>query len=101
MTNTCLLNLVVSPEVEDAVTDWLLDQPAVSGFTSHPIAGHGSSVHSMSLAEQVAGRRRQVLFKLHLPCTDAQVVLADIKEAFRGSGMHFWMIPVLESGHLE
>ncbi|WP_078121793.1 DUF3240 family protein [Thiosocius teredinicola] len=100
MSETCLLNLVVSPEVEDTVTDWLLDQPTVSGFTSHPIAGHGSSEHSMSLAEQVAGRRRQVLFKLHLPCADAADLLAAIKAAFRGSGMHYWMIPVLESGHL-
>jgi len=101
MTETCLLNLVVSPEVEDAVTDWLLDQPSVSGFTSHPIAGHGSSEHSMSLAEQVAGRRRQVLFKLHLSCAEGKNVLAAIKQEFRGSGMHYWMIPVLESGHLE
>lgn len=101
MTETCLLNLVVSPEVEDTVTDWLLDQATVSGFTSHPIAGHGSSEHSMSLAEQVAGSRRQVMFKLHLPCADAVALLAAVKQAFRGSGMHYWLMPVIESGHLD
>ncbi|MCB1791343.1 MAG: DUF3240 family protein [Gammaproteobacteria bacterium] len=100
MTETCLLNLVVSPEVEDAVTDWLLDQPSIRGFTSHPIAGHGSSEHSMSLAEKVAGRRRQVLFKLHLECAAAERLLEAVKRDFSGSGMHYWMIPVLASGHL-
>ncbi|MCP5315560.1 MAG: DUF3240 family protein [Chromatiaceae bacterium] len=101
MTETCLLDIVVSPEVEDAVTDWLLDQPTVQGFTSYPIAGHGSSAHSMSLREQVAGRRRQVLFKLHLPCVEAQLLLTKIKQEFHGSGMHYWLIPVIESGHLD
>lgn len=100
MSETCLLNLVVSPEVESPVTDWLLSQASVSGFSSHLIAGHGSSEHAMSLAEQVAGKRRQVLFQLHMPCVDARDLLALIKSEFSGSGMHYWLQPVVESGHL-
>ncbi|MGD2118878.1 MAG: DUF3240 family protein [Chromatiales bacterium] len=101
MTENCLLNLVVSPEVEDSVTDWLLAHTATSGFSSHPIDGHGSSEHSMTLAEQVAGRRRQVLFQLHLSCEDAHSLLGAIKADFRGSGMHYWLLPILESGHVD
>jgi hypothetical protein len=82
------------------VTDWLLSQSSVSGFSSHLIAGHGSSEHAMSLAEQVAGKRRQVLFQLHMPCTEARELLQSIKRQFAGSGMHYWLQPVLESGHL-
>lgn len=100
MSEACLLNLVVSPEVESPVTDWLLSQSSVSGFSSLLIAGHGSSEHAMSLAEQVAGKRRQVLFQLHMPCTDARELLALIKSEFSGSGVHYWLQPVLESGHL-
>jgi len=100
MNENCLLNLVVTPEVEDAVTDWLLERDQVAGFSSHPIAGHGSSEHAMTLAEQVAGRRRQILFQLHLPVADARVLLDAIRQEFRGSGMHFWLIPVLDSGHV-
>lgn len=101
MSESCLLNLVVTPEVEDAVTDWLLEREEVAGFSSHLIAGHGSSERSMSLAEQVAGKRRQILFQLHLSSADAQVLLIAIKGAFGGSGMHFWVLPVLDSGHLD
>lgn len=101
MTSSCLLNLVVSPEVESSVTDWLLEQTEVSGFSSHPIAGHGSSERSMTLAERVAGTRRQVLFKFELPCTDAETLLSRIQTRFAGSGMHFWLQPVLQSGHLD
>lgn len=101
MTENCLLNLVVAPEVEDTVTDWLLAHVSVSGFSSHPIAGHGSSEHSMTLAEQVAGRRRQVLFQLHLPCSEARALLDSIKAEFHGSGMHYWLLPIIESGHVD
>jgi hypothetical protein len=101
MNANCLLNLVVTPEVEDAVTDWLLERDGVSGFSSHPIAGHGSSEHAMSLAEQVAGRRRQVLFQLHLTREQADALLGAIRRDFQGSGMHYWLVPLLDSGHLE
>ena len=101
MTTSCLLNLVVSPEVESTVTDWLLEQAEVSGFSSHPIAGHGSSERSMTLAERVAGTRRQVLFQFELPCDAANILLERVRGEFAGSGMHFWLQPVLQSGHLD
>lgn len=101
MTENCLLNLVVSPEVEDSITDWLLAHAAVGGFSSTAISGHGSSEHSMTLAEQVAGRRHQVLFQLHLSCNEARALLDALKTDFHRSGMHYWLLPVLESGHVE
>jgi hypothetical protein len=97
----CLFNLVVTPQVEDAITDWLLEREEVNGFSSHPISGHGSSKHAMSLAEQVAGKRRQILFQLYLPLNQARELLVAVKRDFKGSGMHFWLLPLLDSGHVE
>lgn len=101
MSDICLFNLVVTPEVEDAVTDWLLQRDEVSGFSSLMIAGHGGSGQPMTLAEQVAGKRRQILFQLHLPLTDARTLLAEVKQEFKGSGMHYWILPLLDSGHVN
>lgn len=101
MNEFCLLSLVVAPEVEDSVSDWLLAQPDLSGFSSHPVSGHGSSQHAMSLAEQVAGRRRQVLFQMHLPTPHAQRLLEQVKRQFNGSGMHYWLLPLIDAGHLD
>ncbi len=100
MTDVCLLNLVVAPGIEDAFSDWLLSHEAIHGFSSHAIAGHGSSEHSMSLAEQVAGHRGQILFQLHLPCEIAYPLLDQIRAEFKGSGVHYWLVPVLDSGHV-
>jgi len=100
MSDNCLLSLVVSPAAADSITDWLLAQDTVSGFSSHAIAGHGSSEHSMSLAEQVAGKRGQIMFQLHMRCDDARTLVQRLKQDFSGSGMHYWLLPVIESGHL-
>jgi len=101
MENPYVLHLVVSPAVEYAVADWLLERDEVSGFSSLPIAGHGSSEKSMSVAEQVAGRRRQVMFMLHLEQAAGESLLEAIREEFRGRGMHYWLMPAAAAGHID
>jgi hypothetical protein len=101
MSEQCLISLVVTPQVEGQVTDWLLEQDNVPGFSSYTISGHGSSVHAMSLAEQVAGKRRQIMFQMHLPVSEARRLINKVTEAFSGSGMHYWLVPVLDAGHVD
>jgi len=96
-----LLSLIVVPDIEDVIVDWLLERDEVGGFTSYPVNGHGASVHAMSVAEQVAGRRRQVLFQTHLPQSQAERLVAELKRDFAGSGMHYWIVPLGACGHLE
>ncbi len=100
MTELCLLNVVVSPAIEDIFSDWLLACDETQGFSSQAIAGHGGSAQSLSLAEQVSGRQRQVLFQLHLPCATARELIEQITLEFKGSGMHYWLAPVLDAGHV-
>lgn len=100
MNEHCLLTLVAAPAIEDALVDWLLAWPGLSGFTSTPVSGHGSSPHSMSVAEQVAGRRRQVLFQCHLSRDQAVDLVAGLQRDFSGSGLHYWLVPIIDAGHL-
>ena len=101
MSNPHVLHLIVSPSVEYSIADWLLERNEVSGFSTLPIRGHGSSEKSMSVAERVAGRSQQVLFMVHLEQTEAQHLLRAIRAEFRGSGMHYWLIPAADAGHLD
>jgi hypothetical protein len=100
MTN-CLLHLICSPKLEDSLSEWLLERSDVPGFTSLPVAGHGSSEHSMTLAEQVAGRSRRVMFLLELPEQQALALIAALAAAFRGSGLHYWLVPLRAAGHID
>lgn len=97
----CLLHLICSPKVEDSLAEWLLGRAEVPGFTSLPIAGHGSSEQSMSLAEQVAGRSRRVMFLLELPEPTARALLEAVQADFSGSGLHYWLLPMLAAGHID
>lgn len=96
-----LLSLVVSPMIEDAMVDQLLEHEAVSGFTSYPINGHGASIHSLTPAEQVSGRQRQILFQTYLVSDQVDGVIKQLKEEFSGSGIHYWVVPLLDSGRIE
>ncbi|NCA71517.1 MAG: DUF3240 domain-containing protein [Sphingobacteriia bacterium] len=95
-----LLHLIVPPQTEDALVEWLLEREDISGFTSSPVAGHGSSERSMSIAEQVAGRSRRVMFVLLLPDTSVQTVIASLRIELARSGIHYWTVPVIEHGRL-
>jgi hypothetical protein len=95
-----LLHLIVPIQAEDALVEWLLERADVPGFTSSIVYGHGSSERSMTIAEQVAGRSRRVLFVLLLPGQIARQVLRDLGKDFRDSGIHSWTLPALEHGRL-
>jgi len=97
----CLLVVIVSPSMENAMVDWLLERDDVPGFTSIPVYGHGASVSSMTAAEQVAGRQRRVMFQLHLGQDKAGEVIEALRAAFGGSGMHYWVTPLADSGNLS
>ncbi len=96
-----MLVLVVTPLIESAVIDWLLERDDINSFTSMPINGHGVSEYSMTIAEQVAGSKKQVMFQMHLSQAAAQDILSAAQQVFSGSGMHYWLLPVLAAGHIE
>ncbi len=100
MEEKILLSLIVAPAVEDSVVDWLLARKENIGFTSFPVYGHGSSVQSMTQAEKVTGRKKQILFQTYLSIQQSQSIVEELITDFKGSGMHYWTVPVIEGGHI-
>ena len=99
--STVLLTLVVAPEQAEVMIDWLLDHPAVRGFSSQDGSGHGSDPRRLNMEEQVVGRRPRVFFTLLLPAASAQDLLGQLHSDFAGCEVHFWLTPVLDSGRLD
>lgn len=100
MTAHNLITLTVAPSVEETLVDWLLDLETTRGFTSFPVHGHSSQPQGLSLAEQVAGRKKQIRFQIHLPASETPEFVARLKQDFQGTGLHYWVTPVTEAGHL-
>ena len=94
-----LITLTVPPSIEESVVDWLLQFHDNAGFTSHRANGHSSRVEGLNLAEQVAGRKEQIRFQMHIPSADLDRFLDALKHDFAGAGLHYWVTPLIEAGH--
>jgi hypothetical protein len=99
-TQEYLVTLNVPPSVEEAVVDCLLTFETEDGFSSFPISAHDHKNLNLSIAEQVAGRQDQIRFQMYIPEQDLPVLLDKLKKEFSGSGIHYWVLPVIENGSL-
>jgi len=95
-----LVTINVPPLLEESVVDCLLAIEAAGGFSSLVVSAHGSEHEALSLAEQVAGRKRQIRFQMYVPEQQLSVLIDKLKQDFSGAGMHYWVMPVLESGSI-
>lgn len=97
----CLLTLITAPEIEDHLIDWLLERDDMHGFSTLRIHGHGDHPAGLSVAEQVAGRRPRVMFQIRMPESSARVLIDDLRRDDRGSGLVYWLSPLMDSGRLD
>jgi hypothetical protein len=90
----------VPPILEEAMVDCLLTIEAADGFSSLEVSAHSSEHASLSLAEQVAGRKKKIRFQMYIPEQQLSVLLKQLKTDFSGAGIQYWVTPVLESGYI-
>ncbi len=93
-----LVTINVPPLLEEAVVDCLLAIESADGFSSLPVSAHGSDHDKLSLAEQVAGRQKQIRFQMYVPEQQLSVLIEALKQNFSGAGIRYWVMPVLENG---
>ena len=98
-----LLILLVTPKLEEVLIDFLLQQTAISGFTTAPASGHGTghgaghSALKLSLVEQVTGRQNRVQFMLHATLPVMHALISALKDEFQHTDMHYILLPVLDA----
>ena len=96
-----LLTLICPPSLERPITDWLLEQENISDFTSIHVHGHGSEPHTLSLIEQVEGRKKQIMFQIHIASKLENIFIDNLKQSFKGTDIHYWLTPITASGNLS
>ena len=100
MDQLVLITLTVPPSVEESMVDWLLQFNDHSGFTSHRANGHSSRLEGLNIAEQVAGRKEQIRFQMHLSANDLPRLMDTLNKDFSGVGLHYWITPLIDAGHI-
>jgi hypothetical protein len=63
-------------------------------------SGHDHRNQNLSIAEQVSGRQDKIRFQMYIPEQALPELLDKLKGDFSGSGIHYWVMPVIKSGYL-
>ncbi len=91
-----LLVINLSPVLEEDLVDYLLALDFVVGFTSYGVQGHGEH-RSLSVAEQVTGRRRRVQFEMLIDQSNYDGITSALGTAV-GKDITYWQLPVSHIG---
>jgi hypothetical protein len=94
------LNLIFAPALEDAVTEALMADRTLPGFTLLRAEGHTSDFTRATLREKVRGRvdRRVVWIVIEAERLDG--VLAALRQRIASSDVRWWVEPVIAGGRL-
>lgn len=96
------LTLIAPRKLREELFDYLSEQrDLVSGFTASDAAGHGPTVRLHTAAEQVKGHADEVLVRAILEQQDATLLLSRLRTAFSGTGLVYWIMPVMEFGAID
>lgn len=93
-----LVTLNVPPSLEESVVDCLLMLESEHGFSSFPVNSHDHRNEGLSLAEQVTGQQKKIRFQMYVPEQGLATLLAQLRTEFSGSGINYWVLPVIENG---
>ena len=98
MNKVYLVTLNVPPALDEMVADCLLVFEFEQGFSSLPVSAHHHENKGLSIAEQVTGRQKKIQFQMYVNGEDLAKLLLDLNENFSGSGIQYWVMPVLQNG---
>ena len=97
MSELCL-TLLCPPALEERVLDLLLMMPEIAIFTSTRAAAPGLSHERLSATEQVLGLAVMTQVQALLTQAERASVLTHLKRELVGTGLHYWITPVIEAG---
>jgi hypothetical protein len=80
------------------MVDSLLLLETEHGFSSFPVSAHHHENLGLSLAEQVTGRQKRIRFQMYVPVQKLPELLEQLRHEFSGSGIQYWVLPVIENG---
>ncbi|MCX7097044.1 MAG: DUF3240 family protein [Methylococcales bacterium] len=96
--NEYLVTLNIPPSLEEMMVDSLLLLEAEHGFSSFQVNAHHHENQGLSLAEQVTGRQKRIRFQMYVPADELPSLLTQLRKDFTGSGIQYWVLPVIENG---
>jgi hypothetical protein len=95
-----LLVMMIPTSLKDDMVDCLMSCEAISGFNMTATAGYSKEHSQYDLREQVQGHRQFAKFEvMHRPAQQIEL-LATVRVVCSAASIRYWIVPVLEQGHL-
>ncbi len=95
------LTLIYPPNIESVLIEFMLNRnPPLEGFTTVKCEGHGLGFERASIGEKVRGAIDRRMFIAIMNSDETTILLEDIKNNIKVSGLMFWTEPVLSAGRL-
>lgn len=98
--NWIRLNLIFPPNLEDAITEALLSDASLPGFTLLQAEGHGNDFSRASISEQVRGRTDRRVLWIVIQHQKLEGLLLKLKTQITSEDIRWWVEPVLAGGKL-
>lgn len=95
-----LLVMMVPAEIRDDVIDCLTACELISGFNMTTMAGYSKEHSQYDLREQVEGYRKFFQFEVMHGRQQQAELLATLRPVCAAAKIRYWIVPVLEQGHL-
>ena len=96
-----LLSLTLPSDIAQDVEDLLLSQSElVRGFTSSQANGHGAVIPLVAPSELVSGHSPRTQIRMVGTEENMRAVLALIKTNLPDINVFYWLVPVIEMGHI-
>ena len=92
-----LLILVAVPSLEEKLIDLLLEQVALSGFTTSNISAHDVKSKKLNLLEQVTGRQQKVQFMVYADLIELQHLIDILKLKFINTDLRYILLSAIAS----
>lgn len=96
--NRQLMTIVITPDIEDIVVDWLLERPEVERFNSYQIKSYNKDHSEYTVIEKVTGWKRKIAIRVLFPTDTIPLIIEGLKNNFKNSGIYYRITPFLDEG---
>lgn len=95
-----LITIIVTPNIEETIVDWLLEKPGVERFVSYQVKSYNKDHSDYSPLERVTGWKRKTAVRVLFPTDQMPEVIRELKLQFANSGIYYRVTPFLDDGIL-
>lgn len=93
-----LMTIVITPDIEDIVVDWLLERPEIERFNTYQVKSYNKNHSDYNPIQKVTGWKRKIAVWVLFPTEAIPNVVREMKEQFANSGIYYRITPFLDEG---